>query len=641
MVRISVDEEDLGDCKPGMTILEILRKRYGGDLKGILGVKISSRVLSLRDEITDSSEITTLKITDPEGMTLVCDSLAHVLARAVSRIIPDATMASLSSGQNEFSYDFKTNPITEETMSQLQKIMIEILKDAQTPQIERLSKTDLLYMFRENAFKKTIIEGLDENSEDHVVWHLGDFADLCHGPHLLNLREIDSDAFELKSVSAVHWRGDRRNVQLQRISGVAFPSRKDLVLHQKECKELEKRDHRRIGKDLRLFMLEEDNPGMPFLLPNGMTIVNRLVEFWRDTHRNEGYQEISTPILLTKDLWLQSGHWHKYAENMLITALDEREYAIKPMNCPGAILVYQNIIHSYRDLPLRYSEIGLVHRHELSGVISGLFRVRAFRQDDAHIFLMESQIADELDKVIRLIDNTYRVFGFSYVVDVSTRPEQFIGNVETWERSTSILMEVLRKRNMAFRIKEKEGAFYGPKIDFHIRDCLGRYWQCGTIQLDFSMPERFNLEYLSSDGGSRRPVMIHRVVFGSIERFLGILIEHYGGKFPLWLCPIQIRVLPVTDSQLGYARTVADKLRNLGLVTEIDDSQNSISKKIRMAHKERIPYMVIIGSQEENESCISVRTLDNETYNQLSTDSFCESVICKIKTKTLGYQLVI
>lgn len=524
---------------------------------------------------------------------------AHVLAQAVKRLYPDTKCAMGPAIDNGFYYDFDfAFSFSEEHLAEVETEMKKIVKESLSLQVYEVSKEDALsYMEKEKEpYKLELIENLSEN-EKISFYRQGDYAEFCAGPHISNTCQIK--ACKLLSVAGAYWRGDEKNKMLTRIYGISFPKATELEEYLYMLEEARLRDHRKLGKELGLFMLAEEGPGLPFLLPKGMVLKNRLIDYWRQIHQREGYLEIQTPMMLNRELWETSGHWEHYRETMYTTDVDEIEYAIKPMNCPGGMLVYKMAPHSYKELPLRIGELGLVHRHEKTGTLHGLMRVRCFTQDDAHVFMMEEQVIDEIQRVARLIDEVYKKFGFDYFVELSTRPEDSIGSDEEWELATKALENAMHSMNMPYRVNEGDGAFYGPKLDFHLRDSIGRTWQCGTIQLDFQLPQRFEAEYIGADGEKHRPIMIHRVVYGSLERFMGILIEHYAGKFPVWLSPVQVKILPVSDKYLDYAREIAESLKAQNIRIEIDDRDEKLGFKIREARLDKVPYMLILGEKEQ------------------------------------------
>ncbi len=576
--------------------------------------------LSAKLKNGDSLEIVTLK--DKEGLEVYRHTCAHVLAQAIKNIYPTCNLAIGPVIENGFYYDVDFNtPITQDDFKKIETEMQKII-NAKTP-IERfeLPRAEAVKLMKKYG-EKYKVELINDLPEDAVIsfYKQGTFTDLCRGPHLPNTGKIK--AFKLVSIAGAYWRGNEKNKMLTRIYGVAFAKKDEMEAYFNMLEEAKKRDHIKLGKELQLFALMNEGKGFPFFLPNGMVLKNTLVDYWRELHRKEGYVEIQTPIILTRTLWENSGHWDHYKDNMYTTKIDDEDCAVKPMNCPGGMLVYKLNPHSYKDLPLRMAEMGLVHRHEKSGQLHGLFRVRCFTQDDAHIFMLPEQITDEIKGVVKLTDRIYKQFGFKYKVELSTRPENSMGSEEDWELATSALKKALDEMQINYEINEGDGAFYGPKIDFHLQDSIGRTWQCGTIQLDFQMPQRFDLEYVGEDGQKHRPIMIHRAIFGSIERFIGILIEHFAGKFPLWLAPVQIKVLPITDRALDYANTVRDKLLQAGLRCEVDSRNEKIGYKIREAKMEKVPYVLVVGDKEAGEGSVNVNKRGNEEKYSLPLDDF-------------------
>ncbi|MCL2125003.1 MAG: threonine--tRNA ligase [Oscillospiraceae bacterium] len=534
---------------------------------------------------------------------------SHILAQAVKRLFPDVKLAIGPSIDDGFYYDFDApEPFTPDTLEQLETEMRKIIKEKLPLERYELGREDAIKLMqdKEEPYKVELIRDLPI---DAVIsfYKQGDFTDLCAGPHVDSTARIKANAFKLTSCTGAYWRGDATGKMLQRVYGTCFPSKDELDAHIKRLEEAKLRDHRKIGRELDLFALYDEGPGFPFFFPKGMTLRNELLAFWRNEHKLAGYEEISTPLILNEELWHRSGHWDHFINNMYFTKIDEGDYAIKPMNCPGGMLTYKRKMWSYRELPVRMAELGIVHRHELSGTLHGLMRVRCFTQDDAHLYMTPDQVHDEIAGVIDLIDKIYKVFGFEYRVELSTRPDKFMGEIETWNAAEDALEGVLIEKNISYRINPGDGAFYGPKIDFHLVDCIGRTWQCATLQLDFQMPERFELEYIGADGEKHRPVMIHRTVFGSLERFIGILTEHYAGAFPLWLAPVQVAVLPITDRSRDYARSIADELILKGFRVETDFRSEKIGYKIREAQLQKIPYMLVLGDKEADAGTITVR----------------------------------
>ncbi len=541
---------------------------------------------------------------------------AHVLAQAVKRLYPDTQCAIGPAIENGFYYDFDFGfPFTEENLGDVEKEMRKIVKESLALEVYEVSKEEAIAYMKENGenWKLELIEGLPEG-ERISFYRQGDYAEFCAGPHITNTSLIK--AFKLLSIAGAYWRGDEHNKMLTRIYGISFPKASELEEYLTQLAEAKARDHRKLGKELGLFALMEERPGFPFFLPKGMVLKNLLIDYWRKIHEREGYMEISTPVMLSRELWETSGHWEHYRENMYTSVIDGEDFAIKPMNCPGGMLVYKMEPRSYRELPMRLGELGLVHRHEKSGQLHGLMRVRCFTQDDAHIFMTEEQIMGEIQNVARLIDEFYTKFGFDYYVELSTKPENSIGSDEEWELATSALENAIKGMGIPYTINEGDGAFYGPKLDFHLKDSIGRTWQCGTIQLDFQLPRRFEAEYIGGDGEKHRPIMIHRVVFGSIERFIGILIEHYAGKFPVWLSPVQVKILPVSDKYLAYGEKVMAELKSRNVRVEMDGRNEKLGYKIREARLEKVPYMLIVGEKEQENSTVTVRRRDGEEGKQ-------------------------
>ena len=564
-------------------------------------------------------------------------SASHVLAQAVKRLYPESKLAIGPAIENGFYYDIDSDvTCTPEVLEKIEAEMRKICKEKLPIERFELPRDEAIKFMaeREEPYKVQLIEDLPE---DAVIsfYKQGEFTDLCAGPHLDSTGRIKGNAIKLMNCTGAYWRGDSKNKMLQRIYGTCFMKKEELDAYLARLEEAKKRDHRKLGRELGLFMMNEAGPGFPFFLPNGMTLKNTLIDYWREVHKRYGYVEISTPVILNRELWERSGHWDHYKDNMYTTVIDEQDYAIKPMNCPGGMLVYESEPHSYRDLPLRVGELGLVHRHELSGALHGLFRVRCFTQDDAHIFMTPEQMKDEIKGVVRLFDEVYSTFGLKYEIELSTMPEDHIGTVEQWEHNQDILKEAITEMGKSYVINEGDGAFYGPKLDFHLSDSLGRTWQCGTIQLDSQLPERFELEYVGEDGAKHRPVMIHRVVLGSIERFIGVITEHFGGAFPTWLAPMQVKVMPITDRSRDYAKSVADRLDAAGVRVECDFRNEKIGYKIREAQSRKIPYMLVIGDKEAENGTVSVRTRSGGDKGAMALDAFIESVTQEISSRAL------
>ena len=574
---------------------------------------------------------------NPEFKNTYRHTTSHILAQAVKRLYPEVKLAIGPAIENGFYYDFDAPfAITPEILEKIEAEMRKICKEKiKLERFELPRKEAIKFMEeREEPYKVELINDLPE---DAVIsfYKQGDFTDLCAGPHLDSTGRVKGNAIKLTSCTGAYWRGDEHNKMLQRIYGTAFSKKAELEEYLTMIEEAKKRDHRKLGKELGLFMMREEGPGFPFFLPNGMVLKNTLLDYWREIHRRAGYVEINTPIMLSRHLWETSGHWDHYKENMYTTVVDEEDFAIKPMNCPGGILVYESEPRSYRDLPIRMGELGLVHRHEKSGQLHGLMRVRCFTQDDAHIFMTPEQIKDEIKGVVKLIDEVYSLFGFKYHVELSTRPDDSMGSDEDWEMATDALRSALDDIGLPYIVNEGDGAFYGPKIDFHLEDSIGRTWQCGTIQLDFQLPLRFELEYTGADGEKHRPIMIHRVVFGSIERFIGILIEHFAGAFPTWLAPVQVKVLPISDKYLDYAGKVLEDLKEAGIRAEIDSRAEKIGYKIREAQMKKIPYMLVVGAKEEEEGKVSVRSRFAGDEGQCGLEEFIEQIKEEVAAKKL------
>lgn len=566
-----------------------------------------------------------------EELHVLRHSAAHIMAQAIKRLYPNADFAYGPATDNGFYYDVDLGDIklTEEDFPAIEAEMKKITKENLKFQVFELPREEAVKLMEERG-EKYKVEHIGDLADDARItfYQQGEYIDMCVGPHICYTKALK--AFKLTAVSGAYWRGDKDNKMLTRVNGIAFASKEELDEHLKMLEEAKKRDHRKIGREMSLFMMRDEAPGFPFFLPNGMLLKNQLIDYWREIHAKAGYVEISTPLIMTKNLWETSGHWDHYKDNMYSTTIDEEPFCIKPMNCPGGVLVYASKPHSYRDLPIRAGELGIVHRHEMKGALHGLFRVRCFTQDDAHLFVCPDQLTDEIIGVVNLIDSVYQKFGFKYHVELSTRPEDSMGSDEDWAAAESGLKDALDRLGMPYEVNEGDGAFYGPKIDFHLEDCLGRTWQCGTVQLDFQMPLNFNLEYTDADGSKKRPVMLHRVCFGSIERFIGILTEHFAGKFPTWLAPCQVKVLPVSAKHMEYAKQVTDALQAAGVRVVLDERDEKIGYKIREARSvDRAPYMLILGEQEEEAGNISVRDRSNETV-QRSLDEFIVDITSEI-----------
>ena len=616
--------KEIEESSNGYSLAASISKKLA---KEAIAAKINDKLVDLNHGLKNDDQVEIITADSEDGIEIIRHSTAHVMAQAVKRIYGNVKLAIGPTIKNGFYYDFDLDiSLTQDDLKKIEDEMNKIINEDLKFKRDDVSREEALKIMSEKGeyYKVELINALDE-SEKISLYEQGDFTDLCRGPHIPSTKFIK--AFKLTSVAGAYWRGSEKNKMLQRIYGVAFSSKKELEKYLNMIEEAKKRDHRKLGRELKLFEIMDEGPGFPFFLPKGVILKNILIDYWRKLHNEAGYVEIETPIMLNKELWIRSGHWDHYKENMYTSMIDNKEFALKPMNCPGGMLVYKSEGHSYRDLPLRVGELGRVHRHEISGALHGLMRVRAFTQDDAHIFMLPEQIKSEILGVIKLIDEVYDTLGFKYNVELSTRPEDSMGSDEEWTMAESSLKEALDEGGLDYKINEGDGAFYGPKIDFHIEDSLGRSWQCGTIQLDFQLPQRFELEYIGSDGGKHRPIVIHRVIFGSIERFIGILIEHFAGKFPVWLSPIQVKVLPISDSFMEYGHEVIDKLRKYGIRCEIDNRSEKIGYKIREARNERVPYMIIVGEKEKNHGNISLRSRDMGEEGSTSLEEFITRVL--------------
>jgi threonyl-tRNA synthetase len=632
MIDVELPDGSRMEVAESSTVLTVA-ERIGPRLaKEALGAKVNGAVVDLATPVSAGDRVEILTFDAPEGRALFRHSASHVMASAILRLRPSVKLAIGPAIEDGFYYDIETDPLfTEEDFPALEAEMAKIVKENAPFVRKEMSKAEALAYFKErgDAYKVELIEDLTDGTI--TFYEHGDFVDLCRGPHLPSTGRIK--AFKLLSVAGAYWRGDSRRPMLQRIYGTAFPKKSDLDEHLQRLAEAERRDHRKLGKQLDLFSFHEQGPGFPFFHPKGMVVLNALIDFWREEHRKRGYGELRTPLILDRSLWEQSGHWDHYKENMYFTQIDERDFAVKPMNCPGGMLVYRSRMRSYRDLPLRWAELGTVHRHEKSGVLHGLSRVRMFTQDDAHIFMTEEQIQGEVLGIIEFVDYVYGIFGLEYSIELSTRPDNSIGTDAMWDVATESLRKALDAKGIPYKVNEGDGAFYGPKIDFHVRDSLKRSWQCATIQLDFAMPEKFELEYTGPDGAPHRPVMVHRVIYGAIERFLGILIEHYAGAFPAWLAPVQAVAIPVAAAHADYARQVQERLSALGLRVESDLSDETMKYKIREAQTQQVPYMLVVGEREQNTGAVSVRHRRQGDLGSMSVDAFIERLQSEIAAK--------
>ena len=634
-MKITLKDGSVKEYGSPMSVLDIAADISAGLARAACAGEVDGETVDLRTVVDRDCRLSILTAKDEHGLSTLRHTASHVLAQAVKRLYPEAKLAIGPSIADGFYYDidFET-PIAADDLEKIEEEMKKIVKEALPVERFELPREEALALMEEKQepYKVELIRDLPEG-ETISFYRQGEFTDLCAGPHLMNTKDVGK-AYKLTSIAGAYWRGDEHNKMLTRIYATAFGKKEELEAYLTMMEEAKKRDHRKLGRELGLFMMHEAGPGFPFFLPKGMVLKNTLLDYWREIHKKAGYVEISTPIILNRSLWETSGHWDHYKNNMYTTVIDEQDYAIKPMNCPGGVLVYASEPRSYRDLPLRMGELGIVHRHEKSGQLHGLMRVRCFTQDDAHIFMTPEQIKDEIKGVARLINEVYTLFGFQYHVELSTRPEDSMGSDEDWEMATEGLRSALEDLGLDYVVNEGDGAFYGPKIDFHLVDAIGRTWQCGTIQLDFQLPQRFELEYNGADGEKHRPIMIHRVVFGSIERFIGILIEHFAGAFPTWLAPVQVKVLPISDKYADYASKVTDQLTEAGIRAELDTRSEKIGYKIREAQMQKIPYMVIVGQKEEEEGVISVRSRFAGDEGQKTLEEFTAALREEIDSRT-------
>ena len=632
-VKIILPDGSAKEYAAGTTLGEAVKKLSNSLAKKVLAANVNGELTDLREELVDGSEVAFLTFEEDGGKHTLRHTASHIMAQAVKRLWPEAKLAIGPAIDKGFYYDIDMeHTLTPEDLTKIEKEMSRIVKENLPITKSVMSRQEAIEFFKSKNedYKVELIEDLPE---DAVIscYAQGDFIDLCAGPHVASTGKVK--AFKLQSIAGAYWRGDEKNKMLQRIYGTAFEKKEELDAYLHMLEEAAKRDHRKLGKELGLFVIKEEGPGFPFFLPKGMALRNELENFWREVHHDFEYDEIRTPIILNKHLWETSGHWDHYRENMYTTIIDDEEYAIKPMNCPGGILVYQNEMHSYRDLPLRYAELGLVHRHELSGALHGLFRVRAFTQDDAHVFMLPEQMQSELMKVIELFDCIYSQFGLKYHVELSTKPDNAMGDDAIWEAATEALRNAIEAKGIDYVINPGDGAFYGPKLDYHIEDSLGRTWQCGTIQLDMNLPERFNVEYIGEDGQKHRTIMIHRACFGSMERFIGILTEHYAGAFPTWMAPVQVKVLPISEKHVEYANQLAKQMRHDYVRVEVDDRNEKIGYKIRQAQMEKVPYMLVVGDKEMEDNSVNVRKHGGDELGTVPFDEFFNSIKIEIKER--------
>lgn len=632
-VKIILPDGSAKEYAAGTTLGEAVKKLSNSLAKKVLAANVDGELTDLREELVDGSKVEFLTFEEDGGKHTLRHTASHVMAQAVKRLWPEVKLAIGPAIDKGFYYDIDMeHTLTPEDLTKIEKEMSRIVKENLPITKSVMPRQEAIEFFKSKNedYKVELIEDLPE---DAVIscYTQGDFTDLCAGPHVASTGKVK--AFKLQSIAGAYWRGDEKNKMLQRIYGTAFEKKEELDAYLHMLEEAAKRDHRKLGKELGLFVIKEEGPGFPFFLPKGMALRNELENFWREVHHDFEYDEIRTPIILNKHLWETSGHWDHYRENMYTTIIDDEEYAIKPMNCPGGILVYQNEMHSYRDLPLRYAELGLVHRHELSGALHGLFRVRAFTQDDAHVFMLPEQMQSELMKVIELFDRIYSQFGLKYHVELSTKPDNAMGDDAIWEAATEALRNAIEAKGIDYVINPGDGAFYGPKLDYHIEDSLGRTWQCGTIQLDMNLPERFNVEYIGEDGQKHRTIMIHRACFGSMERFIGILTEHYAGAFPTWMAPVQVKVLPISEKHVEYANQLAKQMCHDYVRVEVDDRNEKIGYKIRQAQMEKVPYMLVVGDKEMEDNSVNVRKHGGDELGTVPFDEFFNSIKIEIKER--------
>lgn len=632
-VKIILPDGSAKEYAAGTTLGEAVKQLSNSLAKKVLAANVNGELTDLREELVDGSEVAFLTFEEDGGKHTLRHTASHILAQAVKRLWPEAKLAIGPAIDKGFYYDIDMeHTLTPEDLGKIEKEMSRIVKENLPITKSVMSRQEAIEFFKSKNedYKVELIEDLPE---DAVIscYAQGDFIDLCAGPHVASTGKVK--AFKLQSIAGAYWRGDEKNKMLQRIYGTAFEKKEELDAYLHLLEEAAKRDHRKLGKELGLFVIKEEGPGFPFFLPKGMALRNELENFWREVHHEFDYEEIRTPIILNKQLWETSGHWFHYRENMYTTIIDEEEYAIKPMNCPGGILVYQNEMHSYRDFPLRYAELGLVHRHELSGALHGLFRVRAFTQDDAHVFMLPDQMQSELMKVIELFDRIYSQFGLKYHVELSTKPDNAMGDDAIWEAATEALRNAIEAKGIPYVINPGDGAFYGPKLDYHIEDSLGRTWQCGTIQLDMNLPERFQIEYVGEDGQKHRPIMIHRACFGSMERFIGILTEHYAGAFPTWMAPVQVKILPISEKHVEYAEQLAKQMHRDYVRVEVDDRSEKIGYKIRQAQMAKVPYMLVVGDKEVEEGTVNVRKHGGDELGSVPFEEFFNAIKIEIKER--------
>lgn len=638
MINVTLKDGSVRQTAPGTSIYDLAASLSQGLARAAVAGKVNGESKDLSFKLLEDAQVEILTLDSEEGLEVMRHSTSHLLAQAVKNLFPGTILGIGPAIANGFYYDFDSEHIfTPEDLEKIENEMKRLAKEDYKFECREISRPEAIDYFQKQGEKYKVELINDLPGEARIsMYTQGGFTDLCAGPHVPSTKFLK--AFKLQSVAGAYWRGSEKNKMLQRIYGLAFAKASDLEDYLFKLEEAKRRDHRKLGLELDLFSLHDEGPGFPFFHPKGMIIRNTLEDFWRKEHQKRGYVEVKTPIILNQGLWEQSGHWDHYKENMYYTKIDEQGYCVKPMNCPGGMIMYKTRLRSYRDLPIRCGELGLVHRHELSGALHGLLRVRNFTQDDAHIFMLPSQIKDEIIGVINLVDHFYKVFGFEYHVELSTRPEKSMGAEADWEMATNALKDALEARGMEYKINPGDGAFYGPKIDFHLKDCLDRTWQCGTIQLDFQMPEKFDLTYIGEDGEKHRPVMIHRVVYGSIERFIALLTEHYAGAFPTWLAPVQVRILPISDKHNEYAEKVQATLKEQDIRVEIDDRREKINYKIREAQTEKIPFALVVGDREAEEGTVAVRRYGQQNSNTLKLEDFVQLVKEEICSKKTGLE---
>ncbi|HHT50389.1 MAG TPA: threonine--tRNA ligase [Eubacteriaceae bacterium] len=633
LVKVTLKDGSIREYPVNTTLIEIAKDISPGLARVALAGEVNGEVVDIRTPIKEDIKLNFLTFDDDGGKLAFWHTSTHIMAQAVTRLFPEVKLAIGPAIENGFYYDFDVErPFTPEDLEAIEKEMKKIIKENYEIENFTLPREEAFELVEKNGeiYKEELIRDLPDE-ESLSFYKQGEFTDLCAGPHIPTTGRVK--AFKLLSIAGAYWRGNEKNKMLQRIYGISYPKKSQLDEYLHRLEEAKKRDHRKLGRELDLFSIQEEGPGFPFFHPNGMIIRNTLEDFWRKEHEKAGYLEIKTPIILNKELWQRSGHWDHYQENMYFTEIDGDQYAVKPMNCPGGMLVYKTKMHSYRDLPLRMGELGLVHRHELSGALHGLMRVRNFTQDDAHLYMTPDQIKEEIIGIIELTDKIYNIFGFKYHVELSTRPENSMGSDEDWDKAIMALREALEEKGVEYRINEGDGAFYGPKIDFHLEDSIGRTWQCGTIQLDFQMPEKFDLTYVGADGEKHRPAMVHRTIFGSIERFIGILTEHFAGAFPLWISPVQVKILPLAEKHHDYAKKIYDSFREKVIRVDVDYRNEKIGYKIREAQMQKIPYMIIIGDKEVESNQLSLRSRSEGDLGTIAVDDFIDRALKEIKEK--------